>query len=84
MKTGDSQGPGGDGFGTEGDRVHGSDGGMGEEEGSTRGETEGPDTTDDGDGGPDDESDGEVGGFDKGGFDRAEGGWGRRAGERRR
>ena len=56
-------------MGTKGDRVHGSDGGMGEEEGSTRGETGGPDTADDGDGGSDDESDGEVGGFDKGGFD---------------
>ena len=54
--------------------VHGSDGGMGEKEGSTRGETGGPDTTDDGDGGPDDELDGEVSGLDKRGLDGVEGG----------
>ena len=57
---------------------------MEEWEGSTRGETGGPDTTDDGNGGPDDESDGEAGGADEGGFDGVEGGWGRRAGGRKR
>ena len=60
MKTGDSQGPGGDGLGEESDGVHGSGGGAGKTEGSPRGETGGPDTMDDGDGGPDDKSDGEV------------------------
>ena len=52
-------------------------------EGSPRGKAGGSVPANDGDGGPDDELDGEVSGVDEGGFDGAEGGWGRRAGERR-